>query len=247
MIHVAFRFGFTFFLLFGLPNFLSAQPEGFEGVVAKEKAEVIYAPVRARAAQGTFPKSLRVKQLHDFEFTGPMPSHPFVLGNFVSDARWAVVDGYLQAISGHDGALQLAWANEFQLEGVIEQAGFGGWFMLVGWDEGRGFAIHNVTMKESGSPWFITEFRGGKAIEGRSHEITKVEWKGEQPFRLQIVDEKLSLNVGRHRVFENQALPGYTEGQIILGIHDTRYGPRPLRIKSLKIQAKPAGKMPEQE
>ncbi|WP_437192117.1 hypothetical protein [Planctomicrobium sp. SH527] len=240
MTRVALKYGITFILLFGVSDLLRAQPEDFEGVIAKPKVEVIYSPIRLKAAQGTFPKSLRVKELHNLEFTGPKPSHPFVLGNFSSDARWAVVNGYLQSVSGNDGAIQLAWANEFQLDGVIEQAGVGGWFMLVGWDEGRGFAIHNVTMKESGSPWFITEFRGGKAIEGRFQEFPKFEWKGEQPFQLQIVDEKLTLTIGRHRLFEEQVLPGYTEGQIILGIHDTRYGPRPLRIKSLKIQSKSA-------
>ncbi|HWL09218.1 MAG TPA: hypothetical protein VNQ76_12500 [Planctomicrobium sp.] len=224
-------------LLFSTPLIAWGQPDGFEGAVAKTRAEALYVPILQPAAQGHFPKKTKLQQLDDLEFTGPQPSHPFVLGNFISDAEWGIVNGGLQVISGKNSALQIAWANEFRLEGIIEQAGLGGWFLLLGWDEGRGIAVHNVTMKESGSPWFITEFRGGKAIEGRTQEFPYYEWKGEQPFQVQVSDSKLSFNIGRHRLFVEQPIDGYGPGQVIIGTYDTRYGPRPLRIKSLKIQA----------
>ncbi|SFI15184.1 hypothetical protein [Planctomicrobium piriforme] len=219
-------------------TFAVAQPEGFVGAVAGPKVDVLFLPIRGTAANGRLPKNSKLLPIHNLEFTGPQPSHPFVLGNFSSDAQWGIVDGFLQVVDGKNAALQIAWADEFQLEGIMEQAGFGGWFFLVGWDEGRGFAIHNVTMKESGSPWHVSEFRGAKAIEGRSQELDKYEWKGEQPFRLAIADAKVTLEVGRHRVLSEQVIEGYTPGRVIVGVYDTSYGPRPLRIKSLKIQAK---------
>ncbi len=223
-------------LLFSHSSQALAQPEGFKGVVAKPKIETLYSPILQPAAQGRFPKKAKLQQLDSLDFIGPRPSHPFVLGNFSSDGEWGVVNGYLQVISGKNAALQIAWADEFRLEGIMEMANFGGWFLLLGWEEGRGFAVHNVTMKESGSPWFITEFRGGKAIEDRTQEFGKYEWKGEMPFRVTVVNERLTFEIGRYKLFNEQLIEGYTPGQIILGTYDTRYGPRPLRVKTLKIQ-----------
>ncbi len=215
---------------------LQAQPEGYRGVVAGKKQEVLFLPVMSPRLQGTFPKSVKLQQIEELQFTGPAPSHPFLLGHFACDARWGVVNGYLQVIEGKNAALQIAWAEDFELEGIMEQAGTGGWFLLLGWDEGRGFALSNVTMRSSGSPWHLTEFRGGKALEDRSQEFEKFEWKGEQPFRLSVIDGALSFEIGKFRLLNNQDLETYTPGNIILGTYDTRYGPRPLRIKSMRIQ-----------
>jgi|GEM_PF-6022592 len=214
-----------------------AQPEGFVGAVAKAKSETLFAFSPQPALQGKLPRKCRLIPLPDLEFTGPKPSHPFVLGNFYADARWGIVNGSLGVLDGKNGALQIAWADQFCLEGIMEQGGLGGWFLLLGWDEGRGFAVSNVTLKDSGSPWFVTEFRGGKAIEGRSQEFEKFEWKGEQPFRLVMEESRLTFEIGRHRQFHELPIEGYAPGRIILGTYDTRYGPRPLLVKSLKLRA----------
>lgn len=217
-----------------------AQPEDYTGLVAGEKPVVLHLQTRGPNRPTPLPKKSPLVSLEDLRFTGPEPSHPFVLGNFATDGQWGLVQGYVQVISGKDAALQLAWADNFELEGVIEHAGLGGWFFLVGWDQGRGYALSNVLMKESGSPWFISEFRGNKAIPDRTVQHEMFEWKGEQTFRLTIQQKLLSLDVGRFHVLDRQPLENYSPGRIILGVYDTRYGPKPLRVRSLKIRSLPA-------
>jgi len=212
-----------------------AQPEDFQGIVATDKYQVIYLPGRNAPLNGQFRKNSSLIAMPELEFTGPMPSHPFVLGNFYADGSWGIVDGMVQVIDGRNAGLQLAWADSFELEGVMELTGLGGWFMLLGWNDGRGFSVHNVTMRDSGSPWFLTEYRGNKAVEGRNQEFDPFEWKGLQPFRLAVIDQKLTLDIGRHRVFHEQQLEGYSAGRIILGVYDTKYGPRSVRLKSARI------------
>lgn len=224
-------------LLCVLSSIAVAQPEDFKGVVAGERPEVIFVVGRPTARPAKLSPKAKVVPLEDLQFTGPQPSHPFVLGNFAHDGEWGIVEGHIQLLDGRNAALQLAWADQFELEGIMEQAGFGGWFFLLGWDQGRGYALSNVTMKESGSPWFLSEFRGNKAIDGRTKEFDKFEWKHAQPFVLRVEKNKLSLKVGAFQVFNQEPLDGYSPGRIVFGVYDTRYGPRPARIRSLKIRA----------
>ncbi|WP_437187764.1 hypothetical protein SH668x_001172 [Planctomicrobium sp. SH668] len=214
-----------------------AQPEDFQGAVAGPQQTTLFSGKMTRAGFLPLPKSSELLNLDELQFTGPKPSHPHVLGNFATTGSWGLVNGMLGVVEGSDTALQLAWAGDFELEGIMEQQGFGGWYCLVGWDDGRGFGIHNVVMKQSGSPWFVSEFRGSKAIEEGTIELEKFEWKGAQPFRMTVQNEELTLKIGKFTVIDRVPLEGYQPGRIILGTYDSRYGPKTMLIKSLKIRA----------
>jgi len=182
--------------------------------------------VAGRPARNIQPLTAKDKlvQLDAFELTGPEPGHPFVLGNFVSDGQWGIVAGGVQRTGGKNAVLELARGDQFELQGVMEQIGLGGWFLLIGWDDGHGYCLSNVLMKESGAPWFLTEF-------------PSFEWQREQPFQLQVADNKLTFNVGQTTVLEQQELKNYQPGAVILGTYDTRYGPRGVRLTSLRGRA----------
>lgn len=212
-----------------------AQPDEFDGVVATEKWTVLHLQNRRLRGIKPLAAAAKVKTLEELQFTGPKPGHPFVLGNFAVDGSWQLVDGYLQRANGKDAALQLCWANQFELEGIIEHAEFGGWFFLVGWADGHGYSISNVNFKTSGSPWFVSEMRGEKSLEDQTLEFDHFNWKGEQPFRLAVENNVLSLEVGRFSVLKTP-LENYKPGAIVLGVHDTQYGPKPIRIKSLRVR-----------
>jgi len=214
----------------------NAQPDDFQGVVAGPKPALLWQSPRRAAPLLLLPKKSKLTPLEDFHFLGPRPSHPFVLGEFETDGRWGLINGSVGVVDGKNAALQLAWAEDFVLDGTIEQFGLGGWFMLVGWDEGQGYAISNVVMKESGSPWFVSEFVDHKSSEDLSTELEKFLWQGEKPFQLRVEEKQLSLTVGPYSVVDRFPLENYQPGRIILGTYDTRYGPRQFLLKSLKIQ-----------
>lgn len=232
------------FLIFAILTLIfcqsaNAQPDEFDGVVAEKKWTVLH--VQSRRFRGTKPltKKSKLKQLDDLQFTGPKPGHPFVLGNYAVDGKWGLVNGYVQRLSGKDAALQLCWADQFELEGVIEHAQFGGWFFLVGWDKEHGYSLSNVKLKTSGSPWFVSEMRGAKSIEEKTTEFDHFNWKGEQSFSLSVKENELTLKVGRFNVLRTP-LENYKPGAIILGVYDTEYGPKPIRIKSLRVRSLPS-------
>jgi hypothetical protein len=230
--------------LLALP--VRAQPEDYEGTVAGEQWTVLHAQRRPTRNPVRLPRNAPVVSLEEFQFIGPEPSHRFVLGNFAVDGEFGLNGGYLQPIKGRNAALQLAWADQFELQGTMEQTGLGGWFLLIGWDEGRGHAIFTFSTRESGSPWFVSEFRGTRAIEGRTVKFPRFEWKGEQPFRIAVQQDELSITVGNFKVLEDYPLENYSPGRIVLGVYDTEYGPKPLRIKELRIRAREEGE-PEPE
>lgn len=216
-----------------------AQPGDYDGVVSEEKWNVLH--LQNRRVKGTKPlsDSAKVKPLADLDFTGPKPGHPFVLGNYSADGSWHLVDDYIQKASGKNAALQLCWADQFELEGIIEQAGFGGFFFLVGWDQGRGYSLSNVNFKTSGSPWFIAEMKNTKSLEDSTIEFDHFNWKGEQPFRLAVEQNELTLRIGRSQVLSTP-VKNYKPGLVVIGVHDTQYGPKPIRIKSLRVRSRPA-------
>jgi len=228
-------------MLLSLTTYAFSQPpDGYKGIVAAEKWTVLHTP--GRRANGTVPigPQDKLQALADLQFVGPKPSHPYVLGNFAADGTWGIVGGFIQRTDGKNAALRLAWADQFEIEGIMEHAGFGGWFFLLGWDQGHGYVVNNVTLKESGSPWFVGEMRGNKTIEDRTVELPKFDWKGEQPFRLAVENNRLSLTIGRFQAIDGHPLEDYSPGLIVLGVHDTNYGPKNLRIKSLRIRSLPA-------
>jgi len=140
-------------------------------------------------------------------------------------------------LSGEDGALQIGLADQFELEGICEQVEYGGFFFLLGYDQGRGHGVINTTMKSSGSPWFVCEFRGDQAIEDSNEQFDDFEWRKAQPFKLTVQNNSLSLLVGRFTVFEKLPLNNYQPGRIIFGVYETRYGTKPIRFKSLRLRA----------
>ncbi|TWT55255.1 hypothetical protein KOR42_28820 [Thalassoglobus neptunius] len=227
-------FGFAVCLFIGRIGF--AQPDDYSGVVAEEEWTVLH--LKSARMKGTrpLPKLSKLSTLEEFDLTGPQPGHPFVLGNFSTDGKFGLVDGYVQRLDGHDAALRVCWADEFELEGIMEHAGYGGWFFLMGWDQGHGYGVSNVNMKVSGSPWFVSEFRGAKAIEGKTTELDDFDWKREEPFRLTVKDKHVVLEIGRFEVVDFP-LENYKPGEVIFGVYETQYGTKPIRVKSLRVRA----------
>lgn len=192
-----------------------------------------------RRYQGVRPlaPNLSVKPLDDLQLTGPGQGHKYVLGQFAADGKWGTVDGAIQLVEGRNAALKLGTAKNFELQGTLELGELGGWFLLVGWNEGRGYSIINIGFRESTSPWFITEYRGSSAILEAHQEVGKFEWRRDQTMRLTVKDQELNLEVGKVKVLEKQTLPNYDIGDVVLGVYDTNYGPRPVRILALRMRA----------
>lgn len=200
------------------------------------KWHVLVRPARRARGRRDLPKNGPLANMPELELTGPEPGHPFVLGNYADDGRWGYVNGGVELVEGRNAALKLGRAENFDLEGIIEMGREGGWFLLVGWDQGRGYSIINIGFRESPSPWFITEYRGAAAISDAHQQVAKHAWRKDQILKLSVKDRELNLKVGKVAVLKKQTLPNYTVGDIILGVYDTRYGPRPVRIKSLRIR-----------
>lgn len=223
-------------LYFSIVSETQAQPEDYQGVVAEKKWTVLHLRnARSRGVQPLSPKA-KVRSVTELTFTGPKPGHPFVLGNFDADGEWGLSNGYLQRSSGKNAALELCWADQFEMEGIIEHAQYGGWFLLLGWDEGHGYSLSNVNFKTSGSPWFLGEMRGEKTIEESVIEFDHYNWKGSQPFKLSVKENVLNFVVGRTNVISTP-LENYKQGHLVLGVYDTEYGPKPMRIQSLRVRS----------
>lgn len=215
-----------------------AQSPEFDGVVAGDKWTVLRLQNRRSRGSRPLAANAKVKNLSELVFSGPRPGHPFVLGNYSADGEWGMVNGYLQKMKGEDAAFQVAWADQFELEGVAEHAQLGGWFLLLGWDQGHGYSVSNVKLKTSGSPWFVAEMRGAKSLEETVVEFDHFDWKGEQPFRVSVKNNTLTVTIGRAEVLETP-LDNYKPGAVVWGVYDTEYGPKPIRIKSLRIRSLP--------
>lgn len=202
--------------------------------------KVLHRSVRPSANPRPLPPTGPIRPLTDFQFTGPNPAHPFILGNFATDGQFGVVAGGIQRVSGNNAAIRLCGqAEHFEIEGHIHAKDVGGWFLLLGWNDefGNGYALHNVALKESGAPWFLTEFRGRKAIDDTTQRLREFEWNRPQDVTIRVVDKQLTFQLGASKVIDGEMLANYQPGQIIFGVYDTRYGPRPIRIESLRIRA----------
>lgn len=230
-------------LIVATPAANGAEPptENSENPAAAPKLDtnwhVLVAPMRrARPGLRALPQNAPVTPLSEFELTGAKPGDQFQLGNFATDGKWGIQDGAVTRIDGRNAALKLGRAENFELEGILDLGEVGGWFLLIGWDEGHGYSITNIGFRESPSPWFITEYRGSTAISDTHQEVAKHAWRKEQTLKLTVKQNELNLAVGKTNVLKQQVLPNYSAGDIILGVYDTKYGPRPLRIKSLRIR-----------
>lgn len=174
-----------------------------------------------------------------FKFTGPAPNDPFLLGDVTIDGTWAIMNGMVQQVDGRNAALIVAQGENFELQGLMDASGVGGWFFLVGWKGGHGYAIYNVKLKTSGSPWLTSEFRGGKGLAETNKEFIRFECKGKEPVLLSVKNKKLNLQIGRVKLAIDKELPNYHAGSILIGTYDTRYGPKKLKIQSLRIRSLP--------
>lgn len=176
------------------------------------------------------------KVLEQFEVTGAHAKHPYLLNEVVCDGEWGVTQGVLQQSNGRSAALLLGNAEDFELEAAVNAEGLGGWFLLFGFSEGHGYGIYNVNLKTSGSPWHLSEFRGNKGIESTDREFARYICRGNETLKVRIVNSRLSVQVNRRTLIEEEELPAYTTGDIILGTYDTNYGPKPLKIYGLRLR-----------
>ncbi len=202
-----------------------------------DKWTVLVNPARPRPGIVEFTEKSPIQNVPEFKLLGPSVGHPFCLGEFNVDGKWATVQGAVQVTEGKNALLSLATADQFEMEGLINQEGIGGWLMLLGWNQGHGFSLSNVTLKDSGAPWFVCEYRAAEAIVLTNNEVKQFQWKGDQPFRMIVKDKLLSVTVGEAAIVKEYPLDNYTAGQIYLGTYDTKYGPRPVKIRSLRIRA----------
>ena len=178
--------------------------------------------------------------MEKLEFVGPKPGNDYQLGKFKIDGQWGLQGGLVQRTAGKNAAMILAEAEDFELEGVIDAEGVGGWFWLLGWKDGKGHGLYNITFRQSGSPWFFTQFDDGDAVE-EAQELHKYRWQGPQPFWMSVNKQKLNLTIGPEKTafIRDLPLPDYQPGQIILGSYDTKYGPKDVKIYSLRIRKPP--------
>lgn len=177
-----------------------------------------------------------LKTLDQFRITGAEAKHPFLLNEVVCDGRWQTSKGALQQADGRSAALLLGEANSFELEAGVNAEGEGGWFLLFGLTEGHGYGVYNVTLRESGSPWHLSEFRNYEGVEATDREIARYACRGNEALYVRVVDGKLSVKINRRVLIEDEPLPNYEGGEVILGTYDTNYGPKPLKIYGLRLR-----------
>jgi hypothetical protein len=181
------------------------------------------------------PEESLVKSLVQLDLQGSHTKDPYHLGAYAINGDFGLHGGLLTRIAGKNAAVQLAeQLDEFELEAGIQAESLGGWFWLIGWHDGHGYVLYNVTLKTSGSPWLLAEFRGGNGIAETLREINRLEWKGSQGFQLSVVQQKLNVMVGDARIARDIELPNYHPGAVIVGTYDTPYGPRELSLQGVR-------------
>jgi len=193
-------------------------------------------PKRATNGIKDFAPNSGLANIETLDLKGPHPGHPFLIGTFAINGRFAIGNGSIQRTEGQNAAVSLGKQDNFDLEGIVDATGVGGMFLLLGWQDGHGNLVYNVTMRESGSPWHKCEILRGKAVVDSDHEMNRYEWKGPQPLVVRVLDGRLSLRVGTTRLAEEVELENYTAGDVLIGTYDTKYGPRGMRIHSLRVR-----------
>lgn len=207
-----------------------------ELMVTRGKWEVLFQAGRL-AGKRKFPEHSPLTSLTDLELTGAVKD-PFHLGQFKIDGEFGLSNGLASRVSGRNAAmLLLSEVGDFELESRMTAEGLGGWFWLLGWKDGHGYAIYNPTLKTSGSPWVMCELRGGVGIESSAKEIRRWEWKKPQLLKMSIVGGRLNLSVGSQAIAEDVATPNYHPGSLILGTYDTPYGAKPVQIQSIRYRS----------
>jgi len=234
-----------FVLLVGMPLAAADDaPQDDDVPVQSSRTELtsrwtmLHSPSRRRGAV-PIPEDSLVQLLPELRFTGDSNKNPYLLGEFVADGEWQVVNGGLQLTKGKNAALRLANVVDFDLEAKMTMRGLGGCFLIWGWGEEKGsaYCLGNVQFKESSSPWHISEFSAGEVVEGSLDEIRHHAWKDTQTLKMTVKDKHVTLKIGTAPILEDEELVGYEGGEIIFGVYDNKYGPRPVRIESIRIRA----------
>ncbi len=215
-----------------------ADPTAPNTSFPKKRWTVLHLEKKPSKLPKVIPTKSHLKPLFGLKLIGSHPEEPFLFGKFTSASSWYIENGYLQPVEPQNSALHLGVAEDFELQGIFNVEGQGGWYMLLGWENQHGYLLHNVTLKKSGSPWHLEEIRGSKGILETHQEFYRHEWKGDQQFRLSIKDKQLTLKVGDEVLTEKFLLPNYHTGELILGTYTTPYGPKPLKVRSLRIRSR---------
>lgn len=209
--------------------------------------EVSWSEKRWRVLFPTTASATPLTPIPDYRLQGPYEDSPLFLSKFATDTNWDVKDRMLQVPSGRNAVLKLGRAENFVLEGEADLTGPGGMFFILGENDEHGYGLAATTMVKSGCPWQLFEFRGREAIDDSMVELAKYEPLRPEPFRLSVADHRLSLTIGRIEVFKEVPLANYHEGDILIGVYDTRYGPKRVKIKTMRAKALPAVARPNAE
>ena len=100
-------------------------PDTFK-VTLTDKWTVLVNPGKPRPGIIEFTEKSPIQNVDEFTFVGPMVGHPFGLGDFAEDGRWATVQGAAQPVEGKNALIHLEAADQFELEGIIHQEKLGG-------------------------------------------------------------------------------------------------------------------------
>ncbi|HUG20350.1 MAG TPA: hypothetical protein VMM56_15295, partial [Planctomycetaceae bacterium] len=160
------------------------------------------------------------------------------LGDYLVDGEFIIRDGYLRREFGNSALLRLPAAEDFELEGVIQLEGPGGWLMLLGWDleSSSGYVIYNTKLRVSGSTWFVIEIAGGNPVPDSERELVKRDAEGVGALRVLIDKKKVSMQAADEYLFRDEALPNYNPGHVAIGTFSTQYGPQNIGIRSLRMR-----------
>lgn len=214
----------------------AALCDAAEPVVTRGKWDVVFQSRRTPAPL-PLPDEGPLRPVKQLNLKGALHTDPNHLGLYAINGEFGINGGVLQRVSGNNTAVQLTDAAEdFELEASVNAEGLGGWFWLLGWKDGHGYCVYNVTLKTSGSPWLCGEFRGDNGISETLREFNRLAWKGTQPFKLSVVQSQLTLQVGAATLAKDLELPNYHPGALIVGTYDTQYGPRSPKFQSIRIR-----------
>lgn len=221
------------------PDPQSAQPKSMPVKIdfPANDWSVLHLMKKPNAKPRLLSKDSRLSVLHSLKLTGAGLGNSYLLGEFSSESSWYIDKGYLQPVEKTDSALRIGAVEDFELQGIWSAEGLGGWYILLGWNNGHGYALENVTFVSSGSPWHIAEHRGGMGIKNSHVEVCRFDWKGNQPFRLTVKNKQLSMQIGNKKLINGHNLANYAAGDLIVGTYHGRFEPKPLKIRSLRIKS----------
>lgn len=228
------------FLSISLTILVANQISAAEETAAESSTEEVEGPSwpnnRWKVLFPTRAADTSLVPLKDYSIHGPYEDSPLFLSRFAADTSWDVRDRMLQVPGGNNAVLKLGRAQDFILEGTADLSGPGGMFFVFGEDDEHGYGLSSTTMLKSGCPWQLFEFRAHAAIDGTMQELAKYEPLRADTFRLAVIDSKLSFQIGRIDVFESIPLENYHLGDVLIGVYDTRYGPRKVKIQNLRAR-----------